>query len=74
MRPQQSLWDEALVVAQTERPERPHVQLLTGPAGATLPSGHPSVLAIGEVHAGRVPRILAVTTHERCIAVPATSS
>jgi len=61
---------DALVVAQTQCPDRPTVRLLTGPGNGALPPGHPGVLTIGVPHEGRTPRIVGVDTHDRCVTVP----
>lgn len=61
----------ALVIAQGSRPDRPRVRLLTAANGDDLLPGQPDELAIGTPHEGRVRQIAAVTTHDRCVRLPA---
>lgn len=61
---------EALVTAQTGRPERPLVRLLSGVDGAALAADQPDRFRIGDQVAGRTLRVLSVSMHDRCIAVP----
>jgi putative nucleotidyltransferase with HDIG domain len=61
---------DAMVIAQTDCPTRPQLQLLSGPDGATLPAGAPDRCRAGDTLDGVAVRITSVTTHDRCIAVP----
>lgn len=61
---------DALVVAQTDAPHQPVVQLLTGAQGHPLAAGAPSQLTIEVEAEGQRRRIAAVSTHERCIRLP----
>ncbi|MFY9342909.1 MAG: HD domain-containing phosphohydrolase [Planctomycetota bacterium] len=60
----------AVVREQTTCPERPVVQLLTGPDDSVLSPGQPDRFAVGECVDGRTVRIAAVDTHDRCVLVP----
>lgn len=60
----------AIVREQTACPERPVVQLLTGPDEAPLSPGQPDRRTIGDVEAGAKVRVAGVTTPDRCLAVP----
>lgn len=61
---------EALVREQTQCPERPVVQLLTGAQGATLAADEPDRFTVGDVVDGCKLRVLGVDTHDRCVTVP----
>ena len=61
---------EAMVVEQTRCPERPIVQLLSGPDGTTLPADHPPRATVGELLNGQLVRIQTVSSHDRCIELP----
>lgn len=61
---------EAIVMAQTDCPASPHLQLLTGAGGGTLPSDHPQRVRAGELLDGKVVRITGVAMHERVVAMP----
>jgi putative nucleotidyltransferase with HDIG domain len=61
---------DALVIAQSETPHLPIVRLLTGPDGTDLSAGQPDQVAIGTAHEGKIKKIAAVSTHDRCLMVP----
>ncbi|MBL8752803.1 MAG: HD domain-containing protein [Planctomycetes bacterium] len=60
----------AVVREQTGCPEKPIVQLLTGPDDSALPPGQPDRFRIGDLCEGKPMAIHAVDTHDRCITVP----
>lgn len=61
---------EAMVTAQTARPDRPMVRLLSGADGAALSAAQPDHFTIGDQVDGRTLQVLSVSMHDRCIAVP----
>jgi putative nucleotidyltransferase with HDIG domain len=60
----------AVVREQTACPERPIVELLSGPGDSALVPGQPSRIAIGGAVDGRIARIVGVDTQDRCVVVP----
>lgn len=60
----------AVVRAQTTRPDRPVVQLLTGPDDAELPAGQPDHFTVGDTFEGRTLRVAQIETQERRVEVP----
>jgi putative nucleotidyltransferase with HDIG domain len=60
----------AVVRSQTVCPERPVVQLLTGPDDAELAPGQPDHFTIGDVVEGRTLRVATIETQERRVDVP----
>lgn len=61
---------EAMVVEQTDCPERPIVRLLSITGGADLPADHPERVRVGDALHGHAVRIAHVAMHERVVAVP----
>lgn len=60
----------AVVREQTACPERPIVQLVSGPGDSALVPGQPDRIAIGTAVDGRIARIVGVDTQDRCVVVP----
>ncbi len=60
----------AIVRNQSHCPDKPIVQLLTGPDDSALVPGQPDRFTVGDLHEGQRIAIHAVDTHDRCITVP----
>ncbi|MBM3973078.1 MAG: HD domain-containing protein [Planctomycetes bacterium] len=60
----------AVVRAQTTCPDRPIVQLLTGPDDTELAAGQPDHFTVGDTCEGRVLRVAQIETQERRVDVP----
>jgi putative nucleotidyltransferase with HDIG domain len=61
---------QAIVLGQTDRPERPRLRLFTGKNDAPLMSGEPDECVVGEPFDGELVRVASLTQDERCIALP----
>jgi len=61
---------DGIVLAQSKEPSQPIVRLLTGAGGAALAADEPDRIVIGNMVEGKVRRVAAVSTHDRCVKVP----